>query len=98
MIFYINHFSLIIFYHSVWLGSEPLRSLSPGAYSDDAVLHPCAKDITIICHNKPPNKKWGWSVYDVRPRRDGTLKRQLLSFLPLWHAVGFFESRLAEII
>ena len=32
---------------------------SPGAYSVGAVLHSCAKDMTItICHNKPPDKKW----------------------------------------
>ena len=23
-----------------------------------------------ICHNKPPDKKWGWSVDDVMPGRD----------------------------
>ena len=23
------------------------------------------------CHNKPPDRKWGWSVDDIMPRRDG---------------------------
>ena len=55
-----------------------------------------------ICHNKPPDSKWGWSVDDVMPRRDGLgnlriLKRLQLSFLPLRHAVGFFGSRTAEM-
>ena len=24
-----------------------------------------------ICHNKAPDRKYGWTVDDVRPRRDG---------------------------
>ena len=42
------------------------------------------------CHNKPPDRKWGWSVDDIMPRRDGPenlrilRKRQLrVEFLPL---------------
>ena len=55
-----------------------------------------------ICHNKPPDRKWGWSVDDDMPRRDGPenlgiLKRRQLSFLPLRHAVKFFRSRPAEM-
>ena len=37
-----------------------------------AVLRSCAKDMTItICHNKRPDREWGWSVDDVMPGRDG---------------------------
>ena len=54
MIFFILIiFSLIIFYHSFWLGFELFESLSPGAYSLGGLLHPCTRDMTItICHNK----------------------------------------------
>ena len=46
----------------VWQGFELLG----------AVLCSRAKDMTItICPNKPPDKKWGWSVDDIMPRRDG---------------------------
>ena len=61
------------------------------------------KDMTItIYYNKPPDRKWGWSVDEVRPRRDGPenlriLKRQLLRFLPLRHAVEFLGSQPAEM-
>ena len=56
MIFYINHRSLI----------------SPDASSFGAVLRPRGKDMKItISHNKPSDRKWGWSVDDVMPRRDG---------------------------
>ena len=57
------------------------------------------------CHNKTPDRKWGWSVDDVMPRRDDPenlwilkkshLKveigawRQRVKFLPLRHGVGF---------
>ena len=55
-----------------------------------------------ICHNKPPDRKWGWGIDDVIPRRDGPenlriLKRRQLSFLPLGHAVEFFGSRPTEM-
>ena len=72
-----NHFSLSIFYHSVWEGFE----------SFGAVLRSCSKDVTItICHSKPSERKWGWSVDDVMPRRDNSenlriLKRRLLGYL-----------------
>ena len=100
MNFYTNHFSLIISYHSVWLGFEPLGSLSPGALSDGAVLCPSAKDTTIticpICHNKTPDRKLGWSVDDVMPRGDGLenlriLERQLLG---IWLLKGQLRIRL----
>ena len=54
-----------------------------------------AKDMTItICHNKPPDRKWGWSVDDVMPRRDDPenlriLKRRQLGIRPLKDRVGF---------
>ena len=30
------------------------------------------------CHNKPPNRKWGWSVDDVMPGRDGLENLRIL--------------------
>ena len=55
------------------------------------------------CHNKPLDRKWGWSVDDVMPGRDVPenlrilKKSQLrldhggteLSFLPLWQRLSF---------
>ena len=86
MIFFINHLSLIIFHYSVWQGFERFEALGPCAWSFGAVLHPRAKDmIMTICHNKPPDRKWTWSVDDVIPRGDGPenlriLKRRHLRF------------------
>ena len=109
MFLYINHFSLIIFYHSVCLNYS---SLLVQVHSHLVQLSSCAKDMTItICLNKSPDRKWDWSVDDVIPRRDGPenlrilKRRQLrirplkagLGFLPLRHAVEFFGSRLAEM-
>ena len=31
-----------------------------------------------ICHNKPPDRKLGWSVDDVMPRRDGPENLRIL--------------------
>ena len=31
-----------------------------------------------ICHNKPPDRKWGWSVDGVLPRRDGLENLRIL--------------------
>ena len=56
-----------------------------------------AKDMTItICHNKPPDRKWGWSVDDVKPRSDNPenlriLKRRQLGFLPLTLGLNFSD-------
>ena len=64
-----------------------------------------------ICHNKPPDRKWGWSVDDIMSRRDGPenlrilKRRQLgirplrrgLGFLPLKREVQFFGSRPTEM-
>ena len=70
------------------------------------------KDMTItICHNKLPEKKWGGSVDEVMPRRDGPenlriLKWRQLGIRPLkdvveFSTVGivvkFFGSRPADI-
>ena len=69
MIFYMNHFSLTIFYHSVW---QCFQSFS-------AVLRSRAKDMTItISHNKPPDRKCGWGVDDVMSRRDGPENLRIL--------------------
>ena len=38
-----------------------------------------AKDMTItLCHNKPPDRKWGWSVVDIMPGRDGPKNLRIL--------------------
>ena len=47
-----------------------------------------------ICHNKPPDRKLGWSVDDIMPRRDGPenlriLKRRQLGIQPLKDVIGF---------
>ena len=30
------------------------------------------------CLNKPPDRKWGWSVYDAMPGRDGPENLRIL--------------------
>ncbi len=43
-----------------------------------AVLRSPARGVTItICHNKPPDRKWGWNV-DVVPGRDGPENLRIL--------------------
>ena len=70
MTFYSNHFSLIIFYHSVWLGFE-LFGLRAQVHSQLVQFTLARKGYdNHLCHNKPPDRKWGWSVDDVMPRRD----------------------------
>ena len=71
MVFYINHFSLIIFYHSVCLGFE-LFGLRGQVYSLLVQFTLAHKGYgNHHCHNKPPDRIWGWSVDDVMPGRDG---------------------------
>ena len=94
--FYINHFSLIIFYHSVSLGFE-LFGLRVPVYSQLVQFTLAHKGYdNHHCHNKPPDRKRGWSVDNVKPRRYGLriLKRwewrldhgvEKLSSLPLEH-------------
>ena len=71
-----------------------------------------AKVMTIIiCHDKPPDRKWDWSMDDVMPRRDGPdkfedfekesveigpLKREL--DFDLKDVVGFFGSLPIEVL
>ena len=58
-LFYINHFSLIIFYHSVWLDFE--------LFGLRAQVHGQLVQFTLASkvydnhhyHNKPPDRKWG---------------------------------------
>ena len=93
-----NHFSLIIFYHSVWLGFEPF------GYQSRCIVSWCslrsrAKDITItICHNKPPDRNWGWSVNDVMPIRNGPEDLRILKRGSWILTVGFFGSLPTEIL
>ena len=70
MIFFINHFSLIISYYFVWKGFEILGVSAKVIW---ALFRPRGKDMTIvICHNKPPDKKMGLlERIDVVPGRDG---------------------------
>ena len=63
MIFYFNHFSLIIFYHSVWLGFE-LFGLRVQVHRTRHSLRSRAKDMTvtivIINHRQEMRLEWGW--------------------------------------
>ena len=64
MIFYFNHFSFIIFYHSIF--GLRLQGHSAG-YS----LRSRARDMTITIVIINPQQEMGWIVDDVMPRRDG---------------------------
>ena len=76
--FYINLFSLIIFYHSVWLGFE-LFGLRVQVFTQLVQLMLASKGYdNHHCHNKPPDRKWGWSVDDVMPRIDGPENLRIL--------------------
>ena len=71
-------FSLIIFYHSVWLGFE-IFGLRVQVYSQLVQFTVVRKGYdNHHCHNKPPDRKWGWSVDDVIPGKDGPEKLRIL--------------------
>ena len=75
---YINHFLLIIFYHSVWLGFE-LFGLRAQVYSKLVQFTLVRKECdNHHCHYKPPERKWDWSVDDVMPGRDGPENLRIL--------------------
>ena len=78
MIFYINHFSLIIFYHSVWLGFELFRL--KGQVHRQLMQFTDAREgyDNHHCHNKPPDRKWVCSVDGVMPGRDGPENLRIL--------------------
>ena len=105
MIFYINHFSLIIFYHSVWLGFE-LFGLRAQVYSQLVQFTLTCKGYdNHHCHNKPPDRKWAGVWMTSCPEKMvlriwGFLKKsqlrveigpwkQKVGFLPLGHRVEF---------
>ena len=68
--FYINHFSLIIFYHSVWLGFELFVSWCTCTHIEYSSLS-CAEDMTITnVIIKTPDRQWDWGVNDVMPGSD----------------------------
>ena len=70
--FYINHFSLIIFYHSVLVGLWTIRlSAGAGAHIEySSCSH--AEDMTITnVIIKTPDRKWNWGVNDIMPGSDG---------------------------
>ena len=66
MIFHFNHFSLIIFYHSVWLGFElfGLRVQVCSQLVQFTLMHKGYNN--HHCHNKPQTGNGD----DVMPRRD----------------------------
>ena len=69
--FYINHFSLVVFYHSVWLGFELFGSSCRCTHIEYS-SRSRAEDMTI--RNviiKTPDRKWDWSVNDVMSWSDG---------------------------
>ena len=76
MIFYFNHFSLIIFYHSVWLRVPVCCQLV-----QFMLVHKGYDN--HHCHNKPPDRKWSWSVDNVMPKRDGLRTWKILKKIQL---------------
>ena len=66
--FYINHFSLIIFHHSVLVGVWTIRlSAGTGAHIE-YISRSCAEDMTITnVIIKNPYRKWDWGVHHVMP-------------------------------
>ena len=86
--FYINHFSLIIFYLSVWLGFELFRSRAQ-VYSQLEQFTLARKRYdNHHCHNKPPDRKWDWSMDDVMPGRDGPENLRILKKSQLRVEIG----------
>ena len=69
--FFLLLFFLIISYHLVWLGFE--------LFGVRAQVHSQLVQFTLACkgydnhhcYNKTPDRKWGWSVDDFMPGRDG---------------------------
>ena len=45
------------------------------------------------CHNKPPDKKWSWSVDDVMSRRDGPENLRILRKNQLKAEIGLWRQR-----
>ena len=89
--FYFNHFLLIIFYHSVWLGFE-LFGLRAQVYSQLVQFmiarkeydnHHCHNNIEYDNHHCP-DRKWDWSVYDVMPGRDDLENLRILKKRVSW--------------
>ena len=78
ILFYINHFSLIIFYYSVWLGFE-LFGLRVQVYSQLEQFTLARKGYdNDHCHNKLPGRKWGWRMDDIMPGIDGPENLRIL--------------------
>ena len=86
--FYIKHLPLIIFYHSVWLGFK-LFGLRVQMYSQ-LVQFTLARQgyDNHNCHNKPPDRKWGWRVDDVMLGRDGPENLMILENCQLGVEIG----------
>ena len=94
--FYFNHFSLIIFYHSVWLGFE-LFGLRVQVFSQLVQFTLVCKGYdNHHCHNKPPDRKWGWSVDDTMPGRDGLRIWRILKKIQLRSDHGVEKMRSAH--
>ena len=82
MIFCINHFSLIIFYLSVWLGFKLFESLKFRCiiiwYTYARTQRIWQSPLVIINPPKPPNRKWEWSMNYVMLGGDGPEKLRIL--------------------
>ena len=69
---YINHFSLIIFYHWVFTALN-YSGLLVQVHSHWVQFALARKGYdSHHCHNKNSDRKWYWSEDDVMPRRDGS--------------------------
>ena len=82
---------MIISYHSVWLGFE-LFGLRVQVYSQLVLFTLARKGYdNNLCHNKPPERKWGWSMEDVILGRDGSENLRILKLvIRTWrHRVEF---------
>ena len=107
MIFYINHFSLIIFYHSVWLGFK-LFGLRVQAYRQLVQFTLVCKGYNDHhCHNKPHTGNRAGVLMTSCPEemvqrilrilKNSELKvdfgpcRQLVEFLP-WRQIDEFSA------
>ena len=67
---------------TIWVKSSDALSLG-------TVLRSRTKDMTItICHNKPPDRKWGWCVDDTMLGRDGPENLRILKKSQLRVEIG----------
>ena len=80
-----------MFYHPVWLGFELFESLKFRCIAIGCSFTLAHKGYdNHRCYNKASDRKWGWSVDDVKPGRDGPENLRILkkSQLRLDHGGG----------